>query len=130
MFEMKITPGYSDADPSRHINGATYPRWFETARNPIFIFFIPDLEPIRWNLILRRIEIDMVAECYFNAEVTIRTYIDSVGTTSFTVHQEAWQNGKLVASGKSVIVHFDLGKKIKIPISDTARTELLKHRRI
>ena len=129
MFEMNLTPSYSDADPSRHINGATYPRWFEKARNPICRFFIPDLEPSRWNLILRKIEIDMVAECYFNYEVTIRSFIESIGRTSFVVDQEAWQNGKMVARGKCVIVHFDLGRKTKLEIPEPIRRNLEQHLR-
>ena len=129
MFETTISPAYCDADPSRHINDATYPRWFEGARNPLFRFFIPDLEPSRWNLILRRMELDFVGECFYNFDVTIRTYVEAVGKTSFTVFQEAWQNGKIVATGRSVIVHFDLTSKTKLEISPEIRRQLEAHRK-
>ena len=34
-----------------------------------------------------------------------------IGTSSFTVHQEAWQNGRLKCQGRTVVVHYDRNRR-------------------
>ncbi len=127
MIEKVFTPAYSDADPSNHINARVYPVWFEAARNPFFEFFTPDLEPRKWELILVHIDVDMVNECFFNGDVTVKSSISKIGETSFTVYQEAHQHGKRVAKGSAVLVHYDLKNKKKLKISDAIKEKLRKH---
>ena len=40
-----ITPRFCDTDALGHISNTTLPVWFEGARDPIFRWFTPDLDP-------------------------------------------------------------------------------------
>lgn len=117
MLTLSVTPRFGDIDALGHVNNTIIPIWFEQARNPIFRYFNPDFTFEKWNLILARIEVDFIAQIFFSFDVEIRTWISRVGRSSFEVYQEAWQNDKLCAKGKTVLVHFDfqIQKSVEIP---------------
>ena len=58
-----------------------------------------------------RTEFDFLCEMYYGEDVEIRTFIEKIGNSSFTMGHEAWQNGKLKVRGRAVIVHFDFMEK-------------------
>lgn len=60
MFNLQITPSFSDTDMLGHINNTVIPVWCETARRPIFELFNPGLKADQWNLIVARIEMDFI----------------------------------------------------------------------
>jgi acyl-CoA thioester hydrolase len=129
MFVEKVTPRFGDIDGLRHITNTVPPMWFELARNPLFKLFVPDLAVNydKWNLILVRMEFDFVGQLYFGADVEIRTYIEKIGNTSFTVYQEAWQNGGLGVKGKAVCVYFDFKEQKPKPIPEDIKLKLKEH---
>ncbi len=129
MFKEIIKPRFGDIDGLRHINNVVVPAWFEAGRNPLFELFldgdIADYE--KWNLIMVRMEIDYLGQMRFGADVEIRTFIEKIGNSSFTVYQEAWQNGKLGAKGKTVCVYFDFKKQKSMPLTDDIKISLQQH---
>lgn len=129
MFIYRLTPGFTDTDALGHINNTRLPVWFELARNDVFKLFTPDLDPKKWALILARIEVDFVGELFYGTEVEIRTYIDRIGTSSFTVGQEAWQGGTLGARGQAILVHYSFIEKASRPIEGELRKSLEAHLR-
>jgi len=86
-----------------------------------------ELNPHIWNLIMVHTEFDYLNQIYYGFEVEIRTYIEIIGNTSFTVYQEAWQKGKLRATGRAVLVDFDFNKQEKVEIPEDIKRELEKH---
>lgn len=129
MFTTTITPRIGDTDGLRHINNNVVPIWFETARNPIFRIFVPNLELTykKWNLILAHTETNYIKQIYFGYDVEIRTYVSRIGNSSFTIIQEVWQNGQLRCSGLATMVHFNFIKQKSERIPDDVRKELEKH---
>lgn len=127
MFTYQVEPRFSETDALGHINNTVVPVWFEQGRTPIFALFNPDLALNKWNLILKKMEVDFVAQIYLYSPVEIRTTLSAVGNTSMTIHQEVWQKEKLVAQGDCVMVHFDYETQAKAPIPDDVREKLLKH---
>jgi len=127
MFEIKVTPRFGDVDGLRHINNCVIPQWFELGRAPFFQFFNPDMNLENWNLIMARISVDFHSQLRLGADVTIRTAVKKVGTSSFTVYQEAWQNGVLGASGEAVVVHFNFVRQKTAPIPPEAKEQLKQH---
>lgn len=107
MLEYTLTPRFNDTDALGHINNAVYSTWFEEARKPIFEFFIPDLDPKKWTLILARVEIDFLAQAHYQKKTLIKTGVEKIGNSSFVLFQEAYQGDVIVCRGKSVLVHFD-----------------------
>ncbi|PAV25548.1 thioesterase [Tamilnaduibacter salinus] len=127
MFEYEIEPRFNDTDALGHISNTAFPVWFEQARMPIFRLFHPSLDVESWPLILARVEFDLKAQTYWGSPVTIRSGIGRVGTSSCEVIQEAWQNGREVARGRAVLIHFDYTTEQSVPIPDVIRERLAEH---
>jgi len=127
MFSMTVSPRFYETDAFGHINNIVVAGWFETGREGIFRVFTPELDPKKLPLILARIEVDFVAQIYYGKDVEIRTGIGDFGRTSFTVLQEAWQEGALVARGRAVQVYFNHAAQRSEPLPDSAREQLAMH---
>ncbi|QJQ96856.1 MULTISPECIES: thioesterase family protein [Halomonadaceae] len=127
MYTHHLDPAFSDTDALGHINNTHLPVWFEQARTDIFRLFTPDLDPRQWRLILARYDVEFRAELYYGQHVEIRTYLTRLGTSSFTVTQEAWQNHTLAAFGNTVMVHYDHAGKRAMAIEGELRQALEAH---
>jgi len=129
MFKMTVTPRFGDVDGLKHVNNIVPAIWFEQARNPLFEIFVPDfdLSYEKWNLIMVRTEFDFVGQMYLGKDVEIRSYISKIGNTSFTIYQEAWQDGKLAVKGKAVVVHYNFLEQKPVRIPDSIREALSQH---
>jgi acyl-CoA thioester hydrolase len=129
MFVTTVTPRFGDIDGLGHVNNTVLPEWFELARNPLFRMFSPnlDLNHEKWNLIMARIDFDFLGEMFFDGDVEIRTYVQKIGNSSFTLLHEAWQKGELKTKGTAVIVHYDFINKKSVPLPDDIRESLSEH---
>lgn len=127
MLECHLTPRFNDTDALGHVNNATYSTWFEEARRPIFQIFVPDLDPKKWNLIIARIEIDFVAQGYFQKQVLIKTSVEKVGNSSFVLLQEALQDHVVISRSKSFLVHFDYALQKSKPLPPEIKAKLEEH---
>jgi acyl-CoA thioester hydrolase len=129
MFKMTIVPRFGDADALGHINNTASALWFETARRPFFEMFCPDLtfSIETFPFILAHSDYDFVGELFFRHEVEIRTWVARIGTKSFTIRHEAWQEGRLGITGNAVIACYDFVKKRTFPVPDDKRKLLMAH---
>ena len=127
MYLERITPRFGDIDGLRHVNNTVIPGWFEQARNPIYRIFNPQFVFESWNLILARYEIDFVRPLVINGEVTVRTWVSRIGTSSFEIGQEALQGGSLCTRGATVLVHYDFSTSRPVTIPDAIRERLREH---
>jgi len=129
MFSMKIHPRFGDIDGLGHVNNTVLPVWFEMGRTDILRLFDPllTLDKNTFPLIMAHMDFDFLSQLYFRYEVTIKTGISKIGTKSFTVYQEAWQEGRLCSKGSAVIVYYDFINQKTIPIPDDKRGILENH---
>ncbi|MBB1350666.1 MULTISPECIES: thioesterase family protein [unclassified Pseudoalteromonas] len=127
MFIEKVMPRFSETDALGHINNTVLPVWFEVARGPIFKFFTPDLNPHDWKLIIAKVEVSFVGELFYGHKVTVKTSVEHIGTSSFTLRQEAWQHDKCCAIGKAVMVRYDFIAKSKQALSIDEKAALNEH---
>lgn len=127
MFYYELQPRFSDTDALGHISNTTLPVWFEQARMPLFRIFHPTLDVKTWPLIIARVEVDFLAQSYWHLPVEVRTGVGKIGNSSFQTVQEAWQDGKMIARGKAVLIHFDYEAEKAIPIPEGARAQLAEH---
>lgn len=127
MLTYNLTPRFNDTDALGHINNASYSTWFEEARKPIFQFFIPDLDPKKWNLIIARMEVDFLAQGHYQEQTTIKTSVEKIGNSSFVLIQEAFQKNVIICRGKAFLVHFDYGTQKSLSIPDSIREKLKDH---
>jgi acyl-CoA thioester hydrolase len=129
MFHMTITPRFGDADALGHINNTAPALWFETARRPFFEMFCPDLKFSieTFPFILVHSDYDFARELFFRYDVEIRTGIARIGTKSFTICHEAWQEGQLCVKGNAVVACYDFVKRETAPVPDDKRKLLAAH---
>jgi len=129
MFSITINPRFGDMDYLGHINNTVPSLWFEVARTQVMKIFDPELTLTKENfqLIMAHTEYDFVDKMYFKYEVEIKTWISRIGTKSFTVYHEAWQQGRLCVKGSAVIVHYDFDTNQSTPIPEDKRKLLEEH---
>ncbi|MFT7405508.1 acyl-CoA thioesterase [Zhongshania sp.] len=128
MLLCTMEPRFCETDALGHINNTVVPMWFETGRVPVFEIFNPGQHLNAWNMILRKIDVDFVAQIYYGHPVEIRTRVGHVGSSSFVCEHEAWQRGSLVATGSAVMIYFDFEQQRKQEITAALRVELEKLR--
>ena len=127
MFIESITPRFSETDVLGHINNTVLPVWFEAARAPIFRFFTPDLNPHQWKLIIAKVEVTFVGELFYGHDVEIKTSVEHIGSSSFVLRQEAWQQGTCCAVGKTVLVRYDFANKCSQKLDEQEKAALSAH---
>jgi len=112
-----------------HVNNVVPAGWFELARNEIIKMFYPATEIKRedFPLIMVHSEYDFMGQLYFNCDVEIQTWITKIGTTSFTVHHEARQQGRLCVKGNVVVVNYDFTTEKSVPIPEDKKQLLSEH---
>ena len=129
-MEYTFKPRFNDTDALGHVNNASFATWFEEGRTPIFEYFVPDLDPKKWNLIVARIEIDYLAQGYYQKLTTVKTYVEKIGNSSFILLQEAIQDERVISRGKSFLVSYDYENQKSKPIPDEVKDKLKKLLRV
>ncbi len=116
MITTPIVPRVSETDGAGHINNVFVPIWFEAGRREIFRILTPDLDFARWRVALVNMNVDFEAQIFFQKDAEVRTWIERVGTKSFTVGEEIWQSGGRCARGTTVYVYFNYDTQASEPI--------------
>ena len=129
MIETPIIPRVSETDGAGHINNTVIPIWFEGGRTEIFRVLTPDLDFKNWRVALVNMNIDYLAQTYFQDPAVVRTWVDKVGTKSFTLYEELWQGERLCAKGTATYVYFNYDDQEAKPVPENVRVALLTHSR-
>ena len=127
MIETPIVPRVSETDGAGHINNTVIPIWFEGGRTEIFRLLTPDLQFRNWRVALVNMNVDYLAQTYFQEAAMVRTWVAKVGTKSFMLDEELWQGGRLCARGTATYVYFDYEAQRSKPIPDKIRAALEVH---
>ena len=129
MIETPIIPRVSETDGAGHINNTVIPIWFEGGRTEIFRVLTPDLDFKNWRVALVNMNVDYLAQTYFQDPAVVRTWVDKVGTKSFTLYEELWQGARLCAKGTATYVYFNYDDQEAKPVPGNVRVALLTHSR-
>jgi len=129
MFSITVTPRFGDIDGLGHVNNTVPSVWFETGRTPLLKMFDPELslDKTKFPLIIAHLDFDFVNQIFLRSDVTIKTWISRIGTKSFTVYHEAWQEERLCVKGNAVIAYFNFITEKTMPIPDDKRKLLEEH---
>ncbi len=129
MIETPIIPRVSETDGAGHINNTVIPIWFEGGRTEIFRVLTPDLDFKNWRVALVNMNVDYLAQTYFQDPAVVRTWVDKVGTKSFSLYEELWQGARLCAKGTATYVYFNYDDQEAKPVPENVRVALLTHSR-
>ncbi len=129
MFTTRITPRVSETDGARHINNTVVPVWLEAGRKEVFRLLSPDLAFDNWHVALVNTNVDYLAQIFWQHDVEVRTWVERVGTKSFTLYEEIWQRESLCVRATVTYVYFDYRAGQSLPVPDDVRAQLLAHQR-
>ena len=124
MIFTKIVPRVSETDGVGHINNVFVPIWFEAGRREIFRIFSPKLDFINWKLALVKVTVEYVDQLYLAEDVDVKTGIEKVGASSFTIKEEIHQTNRICAKGEAIYVNYNFRDKKSEPISNEIRNRL------
>ena len=125
MLKKIITPRISETNITGHIGHTEIPVWLEEGYEEIIRLFSQDLaEP---SLITVNMNIDFLHEIFFGKDVEILTSVKKVGTSSFILHQEVYQDSTLCVRASTTLVHFDYSTHKPDSIPKTVRDILKEH---
>ena len=115
----------SETDGVGHINNVFVPIWFEAGRREIFRIFSPNLDFVNWKLALVKVTVEYLDQLYLAEEVEIRTGIQKIGNSSFTIEEQIHQTNRLCAKGEAFYVNYNFKEKKSESISNEIRDKLL-----
>ena len=124
MIFTNIVPRVSETDGVGHINNVFVPIWFEAGRREIFRIFSPNLDFLDWKLALVKVTVEYVDQLYLAEDVDIKTGIEKIGTSSFTIKEEIHQTNRICAKGEAIYVNYNFRDKKSEPISNEIRNRL------
>jgi acyl-CoA thioester hydrolase len=125
MFKKIITPRISETNITRHIGQNAIPVWLEEGYAEIFRLFNQNLaEP---SFISVNLNMDFLHEIFFGKDVEMLTSVKKIGTSSFVLQQEIYQDRKLCVRASTTLVHFDYSTHKPDPIPKTVRDILKEH---
>ena len=124
MIFTNIVPRVSETDGVGHINNVFVPIWFEAGRREIFRMFSPNLDFVNWKLALVKVTVEYVDQLYLAENVEIRTGIEKIGNSSFTIKEEIHQTDRLCAKGEAIYVNYNFNEKKSETISNKIRDKL------
>ena len=124
MIFTNIVPRVSETDGVGHINNVFVPIWFEAGRREIFRFFSPNLDFVNWKLALVKVTIEYLDQLYLAENVEIKTGIEKIGNSSFTIKEEIHQTDRLCAKGEAIYVNYNFNEKKSEAISNEIRDKL------
>jgi acyl-CoA thioester hydrolase len=124
MYLARVALRWSDMDALGHVNNSEYLRYLEQAR----IEFLADAAaagvPREAGLLVARHEVDYRTPLPYRREpVDVPTWIDRMGTTSFTFGHEVAADGVVHARARTVVVCID-GESRPTPIPMALREHL------
>jgi acyl-CoA thioester hydrolase len=115
---------FADMDMMGHLNNAGYATYSEAAR----LAFLATSGLTGVSIILARLAIDFRRQVRLGEAVRVESWVEAIGTSSFTMRQEMFAAGELAAEISSVLVHFDYERNRSVPISEVARAWLVSWR--
>ncbi|WP_340678073.1 thioesterase family protein [Paraglaciecola sp.] len=127
MLSEQFKVRFCETDGLAHVSNTVLVQWFESAREPIFRMFTPELDLKNWPLILASYKVDFLKQIFYGQLVDVHTYVSRIGNSAFDVYQEVWQNQQKCATGLTTLVSFDYELQKAKPINDEIKTLLLSH---
>jgi acyl-CoA thioester hydrolase len=125
VYRHRLSVRFRDCDAMGHANHAVYFTYFEQCRLTFWKTQTGAASPYG-RVILARAECDYRAPVHFGDELEVRLTVGNIGRSSFTLGYEIVQveGGKVVATGKTVMVSYDYEKEASAPLTDAARALL------
>jgi acyl-CoA thioester hydrolase len=123
--KLNYSPRTTEVNSGNHIGNLNILAWFEDARYFITnLFQSNETSTQKTNSVIVNIDANFIAEVHYGKDVQISSGIVRLGKKSFSIYQEAKQQGVLVASVKVTLVNVDVIQRQSILISKELEEQL------
>ena len=124
-FSITLTPRISETDLVGHVNNVAIAAWFEDLRVRFMNAALSsDGGRMPGNFTLASLSIDFVAETHFGTDVVLTMKDVSPGNSSITLEGELYQDDRLTARGKAVMVYWNIETRRPQQLPDDYRARL------
>lgn len=122
-FEQQVV--FRDIDMLGHVNNAVYATYFETARVEYLHNLTADLETLV-TFILAEITITYKSPAYLRERLVIGLRVTEIGSSSMVFEGRIVEKetGRLVATSRAVLVHFDYKNQRPVPVPAELRARI------
>ncbi len=128
--QVEIQLRWRDLDPLGHVNNAVFLTYLESARVAYFRAMYGDVEPLDFNIILARVEVDFLSPVQLGDRPICYIGVKEAGQKSFTFEYlvESARDGRPLARARSVQVCYDYANGVTIPIPEETWQRVLELR--
>jgi len=95
---------YGDTDRQGHVNNAVFSTFLETGRVEMVHDASGAFTQADCSFVIAHLSLDFISEMLWPGRVDIGTRVQAVGRSSLTLEQALFQDGKLVAQARTVMV--------------------------
>lgn len=129
--EQSVKVRFSETDALRHVSNISYFIYLEEARIEFLKVLGFNTKIENWNVIMVSVNCDFVKQAYFDQELTVISYIDRIGNSSFMMGHEIVdaKTGSLIAKGSAGAVHFNFETQKSELLPADIRKKLEQHQR-
>jgi acyl-CoA thioester hydrolase len=121
---LDIQVRFADSDAIGHVNNACFATYTELAR----LNFLREIGHRPDSLILAHLSIDFRRQVQLEDRVHVESWVDSIGTSSFSLRQDVHANDGVAAEVRAVMVGFDYQAQRSEPLPADVREWLERHR--
>ncbi len=129
-YEFEIEVAFRDIDAMGHVNNAVFFSYFETARVKYIMKVFEAGDPTDFDLldlplILVEATCSYKSPALLGEKLKVGIGLSRFGNKSFDLLYQIWgQDGRLVATGKTIQVMYDYGTRSAYPIPDNIKTQV------
>ncbi len=131
-YEIDLEVAFRDIDAMGHVNNAVFFSYFETARMKYVMDVLEpgdpeEFEPLDMPLILVRATCSYKSPALLAEKIKVGVGLSRFGTKSFDLlYQITGEDGRLIATGKTVQVMYDYGTRSAYAIPDNIKEQVEK----
>lgn len=130
MVETPVQMRFADVDQLGHVNNVNLQHYFDIGKTGYYNEVLKT--PVNWRknaFIQRATNSEFLAQTRYEEPIVVRTKVEKVGTTSFTMYQEIvnLENGEIKAFSRSTLVMFDFEAQVKIPMPEVWRRAISEY---
>ena len=118
---------FSDTDMIGHVNNVAFAALMESGRTNFTRSGVIENLPGHVQVVMRRMELDYIAELHWPAEIDIGCRLLRLGSSSFAIGSGIFHGEVCAASAVTTLVMIDKTTRRATPIPDEVRSGMQQH---
>ena len=111
---------FGDTDALGHVNNASFASYAELGR----LDLVRQFGAAASSLILASLTINFRRQVSFGETISVETWVERIGRSSFTIGQMIYANRELAADSRSVVVYYDYTNGRSLELTPEMREQL------